>query len=371
MGRVTLQNRVVLCPLTRLKSTKKEHIPVLPLVKTYYSQRASQPGTLLITEATFISAKAGGYDYVPGIWSRDQIDAWKQVTDSVHERGSSIYVQLWALGRAADAQTLQVEGLPYVAPSPNALSSAETTPRELTVAEIKEYVQDYVQAAQNAIIAGFDGVELHFANGYLPDQFLQDKSNQRTDEYGGSIENRSRFPLEVVKAVTQAIGEDRTALRISPWSTFQDMGMKDPIPQFTYFVNQLKNTYPDLSYLHVVEPRVSGSVTFDRQSLTHESNDFLRKLWSPNVFISAGGYTRETALERAEESETNELIGFGKLFIANPDLVERLKSNSALNPPIVGTFYTVSDNPKVDVGYTDYPFLNEEKLSRQPTSTNL
>ncbi|PPQ70249.1 hypothetical protein CVT24_013074 [Panaeolus cyanescens] len=350
MGRVTLQNRVVLCPLTRLKSTKKEHVPVNPLVKEYYSQRASGPGTLLITEATFISAEAGGYDYVPGIWSRDQINEWKKVTDAVHENGSHIYMQLWALGRAANAPTLKEEGLPFVAPSPIAITNSKDTPRALTIPEIQEYVQDYVQAAKNAMEAGFDGVELHFANGYLPDQFLQDVSNHRTDEYGGSIENRCRFPLEVVNAVAEAVGEDRTALRISPWSTFQSMGMKDPVPQFSHFVNALKISHPNLSYLHVVEPRVSGSVTHSPQPESHESNDFLRRIWAPKVLISAGGYTREKAIDRAEQSEGVELIGFGKLFIANPDLVRRLKEDTPLNPPIVSTFYTPSDSPKVEVG---------------------
>lgn len=215
VGRLTLQSRVVMCPMTRYKATKKEHVPVVPLVKKYYSQRGSHPGTLLVTEGVFISPKAGGYDSVPGIWSRDQINAWKQ--------RSYIYLQLWSLGRAASTATLKEDGLPFVAPSPIPLSNSTDTPREMTVAEMGEYVKDFGQAARNAVEAGFDGVELHFANGYLPHQFLQANSNQRTDEYGGSAENHSRFPLEVVKAVAEAVGEDRTGLRISPWGTYQGM----------------------------------------------------------------------------------------------------------------------------------------------------
>lgn len=223
--------------------------------------------------------------------------------------------------------------MPFVAPSPIALSNSTNTPRELTLSELEEYLQDYAQAAKNSIEAGFDGVELHFANGYLPDQFLQDNSNQRTDQYGGSIENRSRFPLELVKAVTDAVGEERTGLRISPWSTFQgvsftnrmstthaqkthrfllDMRMKDPVPQYTHFITSLKAAHPNLAYLHAVEALERDQ----RTPAPSQPNNFIRDIWLPKPFISAGGYARQTAIDQAEEFDGN-LIAFGKLFIAN------------------------------------------------------
>ncbi|KAG6877447.1 hypothetical protein C0993_007206 [Termitomyces sp. T159_Od127] len=220
VGTTRLQHRLVLAPLTRFRSTKA-HVPVIPLVKDYYSQRSSTPGSLLITEATFIAAKAGGYNNVPGIWNEEQINAWKEVTNQVHANGSYIFVQLWALGRAANPEILSSDGYPFVAPSPKAIAS-KPTPRELTVDEIQEFTALYVEAARNAVEkAGFDGVEIHGANGYLIDQFLQECSNQRSDQYGGSIEARSKFGLDVVDAIVEAIGAERTAIRLSPWSTFQ------------------------------------------------------------------------------------------------------------------------------------------------------
>jgi len=184
----------------------------------------------------------------------------------------------------------------------------------MTVEEIKTYSQWYAAAADKAVNqAGFDGVELHFANGYLPDQFLQDVSNQRTDEYGGSIENRARFPLEIVEAVSKAVGEDRVGFRISPWNPWQGMGMKDPKPTFAYFVSQVKERFPDLAYLHATEGRVAGIEDCDDDDLA--SNDFLRKIWGDKVFISAGGYTPQSATETA--NELGGLIAFGHHYIAN------------------------------------------------------
>jgi len=221
VGAQTLNHRVVLAPLTRFKATAKAHVPINPLVERYYAQRSSHPGSLLVTEGTFIDAKAGGFNNVPGIWNQDQIAAWKKITDAIHANKSFVFMQLWALGRSARPSVLESEGFPFVSASPIALDPKSGTPRELTITEIEEYVQLYAQAATNAIEAGFDGVEVHGANGYLVDQFLQDVSNHRTDIYGGSIENRSRFGLEVVQAISNAVGEERTAIRMSPWSTFQ------------------------------------------------------------------------------------------------------------------------------------------------------
>ncbi|KAG5350459.1 hypothetical protein C0989_010957 [Termitomyces sp. Mn162] len=341
VGTTKLQHRLVLAPLTRFRSTKT-HVPVLPLVKEYYSQRSSTPGSLLITEATFIAAKAGGYHNVPGIWNDEQINAWKEVTDQVHANGSFIFVQLWALGRAADPDILSSEGHPFVAPSPIAIASKPTPlPRELTIDEIQEYTSLYVKAAKNAVEkAGFDGVEIHGANGYIVDQFLQERSNQRSDQYGGSIQARSKFGLDVVDAVVDAIGAERTAIRLSPWSTFQgkihpsshttaeavaDMGSDDPIPQFSYFVSTLKARHPHMAYLHLVEPRIMGST--DCVAAEHESNDFIRVIWGPAPLIVAGGYTRESVIEIAEAHE-GELVAFGRYYISNAStLTVFLESN--------------------------------------------
>ncbi|PPQ91098.1 hypothetical protein CVT25_013136 [Psilocybe cyanescens] len=360
IGTSRLEHRIVLAPLTRFRSTQKEHVPVLPIMPTYYAQRASCSGTLLITEATYISAQAGGDDNVPGIWSPEQIAAWKEVTDAVHAQKSFIYLQLWSLGRAATPSTLIEDGLDFVAPSAIPMKpSSKEIPRALTIPEIQTYLQQYATAAHNAVhLAGFDGVEVHSANGYLLDQFLQDVSNQRQDEYGGSVEGRSRFTLEAVDAVVREVGAERVGIRLSPWSAFQGMKMADPIPQFTHLVSSLIAAHPTLAYLHAIEPPHSAP--------PHESNDFLRKLWksppssssstssSTRVFISCDGYTRDTAIARADSD--GDVIAFGKSFLANPDLPYRLKNNIPLNAWDKKTFYRRAHLPGTEIGYIDYPF---------------
>ncbi|KAF8970827.1 hypothetical protein BDZ97DRAFT_2044428 [Flammula alnicola] len=352
VGTQTILHRVVLAPMTRTRASKGDHVPINPLMKTYYSQRASRPGTLLFTEATLISPQAGGYECVPGIWSQDQIAAWKEITNAVHSNGSYIYLQMWALGRAAPMLNLE-GGLSLVGPSPISIDPENAkygTPRALTIDEIQEYVQTYAQAAKNAVEgAGFDGVDVHCGNGFLLDQFLQSTSNQRSDQYGGSVENRSRFPLQVVEAVVNAVGQERAGVRISPWSAFQGMRMEDPIPQFTHFISTLRSLYPNLAYLHVIESDVPGRMQED-------SNDFLREIWSPKTFIACGGYTRETAMERADTQ--GNLIAFGQLFISNPDLPTRLEKNIPLAAPNPATFYGASGED----GYINYSFaeLSEE-----------
>ncbi|KAJ7155046.1 NADH:flavin oxidoreductase/NADH oxidase [Mycena filopes] len=311
VGDVELQHRIVLAPLTRYKADAA-HVPYIPLVSDYYAQRASKPGTLLITEATYIAARAGGFPNIPGIWSPAQIQAWKAVTDAVHAKGSFIFIQLWGLGRAADPEQLKSEdpSFAFVSASDVPLRGHVGTPRPLTVPEIKEYVALWAQAAKNAIEAGFDGVEVHSANGYLLDQFLQDMSNKRTDEYGGSVENRARFTLEVVDAVVAAIGAPRTSIRLSPWSPFQEMGMSDPLPTFSYVVSQVAARHTDLAYLHLVEPRINGNVNREEVLGAHETNEPLHALWAPRPLIRAGAFTRESALEAAESGD---LIAFGRL----------------------------------------------------------
>ena len=232
-----------------------------------------------------------------------------QIVDAVHANGSYIFLQLWAFGRATDVELLKSENpdFDFVGASDIPISTSHPTPRPLTVEEIKTYVRWYADAADKAVNqAGFDGVELHFANGYLPDQFLQDVSNQRTDEYGGSIVNRARFPLEILQAVSKAVGEERVGFRISPWNPWQGMRMKDPKPTFAYFVSQAKEKFPNLAYLHAIAGTDDADV---------ESNDFLRKIWGDKVFITAGGYTPQTAAETANTK--GGLIAFGRYYIAN------------------------------------------------------
>ncbi|KAH9942532.1 NADH:flavin oxidoreductase/NADH oxidase [Epithele typhae] len=353
IGDITLAHRVVLAPMTRYRNDDA-HVPTDLMVKMY-EQRASVPGTLLITEATIVHEKAGGQPNAPAIYGDAQVAAWKKIVDAVHAKGSHIYLQLWSLGRTArpDLFNKEFPDYPYVAPSPIALKEhAEHAPRALT---IKEYVQWYGQAAKNAVEgAGFDGVEVHGANGYLVDQFLQDVLNTRTDEYGGSIENRARFALEVMDTIVGAVGESKAAIRLSPWSTYQDMRMEDPVPQFTYLVDQFKQRFPKLAYLHVVAPSALENVGPKNPSQVN----FIRDLWAPRHMISTGGYDRESGVKIAEE--TGQIIDYGMSFLANPDLPFRLKKNLALNAPDYSMLFTA----KTAEGYTTYPF-SEEFLKTQ------
>lgn len=351
IGKLALSHRVVLPPLTRFGADDK-HIPS-PLAPVYYGQRASTPGSLLITEATYISPFAGGYAHVPGIWNEAQIREWKKVTDAVHAKGSFIFLQIWALGRAAKNDQLKSEDPKFdvVSASDIPFKGGET-PRPLTRDEIQEYVRYFGIAADNAVNkAGFDGVEIHNANGYLLDQFLQTNSNKRTDEYGGSVENRSRFTFQVLESVTKAVGIERTAIRLNPWGDFQDMGMPNQsvYETFSHVVTRIRDLYPDLSYLHIVEP-----LTPSTESPYPVSNDFIHDIWAPRPLIRAGGFTRESAIEMADKADS--LIAFGRHYIANPDLPKRLKEDLVLNPYDRSTFYLHGDQS--GKGYTDYPFAS-------------
>ncbi|KAF2177525.1 putative N-ethylmaleimide reductase [Zopfia rhizophila CBS 207.26] len=348
VGQMALNHRLAMAPLTRFRASE-EHVP-LPMVAEYYAQRASVPGTLLVTEATFISTENGGYANVPGLWNRDQINAWRLVTEVVHKKGSYIYAQLWALGRAADPKVAAEEGFEVRSSSAVQLSEKHAIPVPLTVDGIKKTIHTYASAARNAIEAGFDGVELHGANGYLIDQFLQDKVNQRTDEYGGSIENRSRFAVEVVKAVVEAVGAARTGIRLSPFSTFQGMRMDDPIPQFTDIITKLNKF--GLAYLHLVESRISGNADVE----AGESLDFATKAWDGPLLI-AGGFRSDSAKRLVDEERPDRdvVVVFGRYFISTPDLPFRVKRGLPLAEYDRSKFYI----PKSEVGYTDYPFSGE------------
>ncbi|CAO3620237.1 unnamed protein product [Cunninghamella blakesleeana] len=357
----TLKHRVVLAPLTRMRSDANG-VP-MDFVPEYYQQRATEGG-LLITEATGISPSAGSYPSLPSIYSEEQIEAWKKVTDAVHKKGGIIALQILHLGRATWSslrpnkdQTVSASAIAIK--GNNLIGQPHETPRALTVDEIHEITQDFATAAKNAVRAGFDIVEIHGANGYLVDQFTNSSSNKRTDQYGGSIENRSRFALEVVDAIANAIGEEKTAIRFSPWSGFQDMKDDTPVQTWSYLTQQLQNNHPNLAYLHFVEPRTNIFADSLPEGEAPESDtlDHFRNIWK-GPFIVAGNYTYDYNLAyKVAEKSSNTLVAFGRSFIANPDLVYRIQNHLPLNKYDRSTFY-VPGSPK---GYTDYPFYEESK----------
>lgn len=348
LGSLTLANRIVMAPLTRSRAGAGD-VPT-PLMATYYAQRAS--AGLIISEATQISPQGKGYIQTPGIYSTEQIAGWEQVTEAVHSHGGKIFMQLWHVGRISHP-ALQVDGVLPVAPSAiRAHGQVFTgqgmvdlvTPRALRLDEIPGIIADYRRAAENAREAGFDGVEIHSANGYLLDQFLRDKTNRRTDAYGGSVENRARLLLEVTDAVLDIWEPDRVGVRLSPLSPVHDIEDSDPETLFSHVVTALSARR--LGFLHVVEgvtggPRETGH-PFKLQTL--------RGLFD-GTYIGNNGYDRDLALA-TREANAADLIAFGKLFIANPDLVERLRRHAPLNQPDESTFYGGDEH-----GYTDYPFL--------------
>lgn len=347
LGPVTLGHRLAMAPLTRFRADD-QHVP-LPFVAEYYSQRGSVPGTLIITEGTFIDAQAGGNANVPGIYNDAQISAWKKVTAAVHAKGSYIFCQLWALGRSADPKVCEAEGIERFSSSSLPVDENSPGAKPMTKKDIDNFIAMYVQAARNAIEAGFDGVELHGANGYLIDQFTQDTCNNRNDEYGGSIENRARFCIEAAQAVADAIGADRTGVRLSPWSKFQGMKMANPVPQFRYLIERLSAS--KLAYVHLVESRIAGNQDVE----SSESLDWAIKAWGPDrAILLAGGFKPDTAKLAVDEEypEYKIVIVFGRYFISTPDLPFRIKQGLDLEQYDRSRFYKV----KSPEGYTDYPF---------------
>lgn len=352
IGANKLSSRLVMAPLTRFRA-EDDHVQ-MDFVKNYYAQRACVPGTLIITEATFISQAASGYPNIPGIWRDDQIQEWKQTVDAVHEKGCFIWLQLWALGRSAMANILEQEGTGDLLSSSDVpMADNSPKPRPATEEEIQTYIKEFAQAAKNAVEkAGFDGVEVHGANGYLVDQFIQDVSNKRTDKWGGSVENRSRFGLEVTKAVVDAVGADRTGIRLSPWSSFQGMRMEDPVPQFTHFIKGLKDM--KLAYLHLVESRVAGNADIE----STEKNDVFIDLWGKtSPILIAGGFKPDSAKRCVNEEykDVDMAVVFGRYFISNPDLVYRLEHDIPLEQYDRDTFYKAKSKD----GYLDYPYSEE------------
>jgi NADPH2 dehydrogenase len=325
--------------------------------KEYYTQRASTPGTLLITEATLVARRAAGRLNVPGIWSEAQIAGWKEIVDAVHDQGCFIYCQLWHLGRAAWPEALAAADSDNKLLSASAVPIDETraTPEAMSEEDIAQCIADFTAAAHNAVHrAGFDGVEIHGANGYLPDQFLQDRCNRRTDRWGGTIENRARFPLELAKAVVEAVGSEKTGYRLSPFSDYLGMLMADPYPQFEYVTRELKKL--NLAYLHLIEARISGND--DTSTGEGHNTGFLVKIWdNTSPVLIAGGFKAESAREAVDETykDFDVAVVFGRYFVSNPDLVSRVKRGLDLEKYDRASFYT----PKVSKGYIDYPFSRQ------------
>ncbi|RHZ71381.1 Chanoclavine-I aldehyde reductase fgaOx3 [Aspergillus turcosus] len=356
VGRMQLDHRLAMAPMTRFR-VDDDHVP-LPMVKEHYEQRAVVPGTLLITEATLVSPRAGGYANVPGIWTEAQIAGWRQVTDAVHAKGSYIYMQLWGLGRVADPEVLRKEGgFDLVSSSDVPTDEKAPAPRALTEEEIHALIGEYAQAARNAIAAGFDGVEIHGANGYLVDQFIQDTANKRTDAWGGSVEKRARFALEVLRAVVEAVGADRTGIRFSPWSPFQGMRMADPLPQFSYLAR--KTAEMKLAYVHLVESRISGNA--DNEA-TDQLDFFLEVYGRASPVIIAGGYKADSAREAVDShyKDYDVVIGIGRPWTSNPDLPFKIKAGIPLRPYEREVFYA----PKDPKGYIDYELSEEFKATQ-------
>lgn len=347
---LNIPNRFVMAPLTRQRAFDENSLSSMNAL--YYAQRSS--AGLIVSEASPISAQGLGYANTPGIFTKKQIDGWKLVTRAVHQAGGKIFIQLWHVGRHSHP-VLQQNGKLPVAPSAIAEKGHVTTPQgkleavvphALTITEIEHIIADYRQAALNSVEAGFDGVEIHGANGYLIDQFLNDSSNIREDQYGGIVENKARFALEVVKAVVEAIGNQRCGIRLSPSGMNFGVENKNPVQTFDYLIDKLNEF--SLAYLHLIEP-VQFNLEQFPQYLKVVTPHF-RKIYRGTLITSAG-YNFETA-EKVIRDGNADLVAFGKDFIANPDLVARYEQDAPLNKWDMSTFYGGDEH-----GYTDYPFF--------------
>ncbi|MFW0716410.1 alkene reductase [Pedobacter sp. N23S346] len=355
LGNITLNNSIAMAPMTRARA--ESNGTVNDTTVEYYKQRAS--AGLIISEGINISEQAIGSPFTPGIYISEQIESWKKVTDAVHEKGGKIFAQFWHTGRVA--HSVDKNGVLPVAPSALAIVGQQhfssqgamdyEVPRALETAEVKQVVQDYKQAAINAIEAGFDGVELHAATGYLPNQFLAESSNIRTDEYGGTTEKRSRFILEVMSAITEAIGGGKTGIKLSPSIPYNSILESDPVATYSYLIKEL-NSLP-LAYIHLMNPLFLPEEGFEQYP-----KDVMGTLGTLTIHtvIANAGYTKETA-EAELQKGIAKIISFGVPFIANPDLVKRFELNAELNTPDRATFYGGDEK-----GYIDYPFLEQSVI---------
>jgi N-ethylmaleimide reductase len=349
-GTLELKNRAVMAPMTRSRATS-DNIPV-KLMADYYQQRAS--AGLIITEGTSPSPNGLGYSSIPGIFNEQQVEGWKLVTNAVHEKGGKIFVQLMHTGRIGHQLNLP-EGAEVLAPSSITAAGQMFTvkagmqdhpqPRAFTAAEVQSTIKEFVDAAKNAVEAGFDGVELHAANGYLIEQFINPGTNIRTDEYGGSIENRSRFLLEIAEQTANAIGKDKVGVRFSPYGAFNDMPAYDQVDEtYTYLAEKLNEL--EILYIHVLDHSPGNS--------SPEINNIKNVIRSrfQNILIFCGGFDKEKAGTELNKGIAD-LIAFGIRFLANPDLIRRMEIGAELNTPDYDTLYTPGEK-----GYTDYPFLS-------------
>lgn len=350
IGHHELTHRVVLAPLTRFRATLQGE-PTASMVE-YYKQRASSGG-FMITEATSISPFACNFPHTPGIYTQSQVDHWRKVVDAVHEKKAILFLQVWHVGRAG-TKFLNPNEEDVVSASPIAIQGSSVltgkpfeVPLALDEEGIKQIISDHRQSALNAIEAGFDGMEISSATGYLLDQFINSSSNKRTDDYGGDYKKRCRLVLEVVDAVVDAIGEERTAIRFSPGGDFQDMKDETPVETYSYIVSELQRRHPKLAYIHLIEVR---STFFTDEVNTIDTLSPYRAIWKGPV-ITANGFS--TAVDHAFDfaEKTGSLVAFGRAFVANPDLPKRLLHNVELNKYDRSTFYTQGDE-----GYLDYPF---------------
>ncbi|MDO3624742.1 alkene reductase [Mucilaginibacter sp. BT774] len=351
LGTEILQNAIAMAPMTRSRANSEG--VVSDLTALYYAQRAG--AGLLITEAINISEQALGSPLTPGLYSQDQIDAWKKVTKSVHDKGGVIYAQLWHTGRVG--HSADKKGNLPVAPSAIGIKGQQhftsqgmkdyETPQELTTTEIRQIVKDYGKAARNAIEAGFDGIELHAAFGYLPNQFLSESANLRTDEYGGSIENRNRFVLEVMQELVDVTGRDKVGIKLSPTVYYNNIENSDPVAQFNPLIEAL-NELP-LAYIHLMNG------LFPLDNYPHYPKNALETFGSisKHMVIANGGFNKDSG-EGELGKGIAKIISYGSLFLANPDLPERFKLNAELNVPDGATMYGGGEK-----GYTDYPFLKD------------
>lgn len=360
VGPYQLGHRLIMAPLTRMRAEKPSLAP-RPLNVEYYAQRAT-PGGLLIAEASPVMATGFGSPGVPGIYTERQIEGWRKVVDAIHAKGGVIFLQLWHVGRVSHS-SFQPGGVLPVAPSAVPIAAdlktgtadgklvPYETPRALETSEISGIIEAYRQGAKNALAAGFDGVEIHGANGYLIEQFLQSHSNLRTDQYGGSIENRVRFLMEVTRTVIDVWGADRVGVRLSPCGVANGSGEADPMPLYSHAIQSLDPL--GLAYLHFIEPRSSGA---GRAEVNHQNVPSAMVLFRPmwrGVLITAGGFTGETA-DAAISAGHADAIAFGRIFISNPDLPRRLQHGFPLTPYNRATFYGGEA-----AGYTDYPVHGE------------
>lgn len=354
IGKYTLKNRVVMAPLTRRRAT--DNLVPVDIMRIYYKQRAS--AGLIISEATNISPQALGYMNSPGIFTSEQIEAWKPITKAVHQKGGVIFMQLWHVGRVSNPLLQPNQDLPVSASALAADGQIKTpqghkpmvVPRSLETHEIPLIINDYKQASVNAIEAGFDGVEIHGANGYLPDQFLHDGSNKRADHYGGSIENRCRFVLKIIEACCKAIGSNRVGIRLSPSGIYKDMFDSNPLELFKYLINKLNDF--NLAYLHLMEPYVVLEPAEKYTKYLKVVTPFFRKIFKGPLITNVG--FDYTSGNKSIQNGDADMIAYGKLFISNPDLVERFEKEAPLNTWDTETFYYGGEK-----GYIDYPFLDD------------